>query len=293
MRSPRILRAIGFLSILTAILSLSACDIFGDPNAIIRHINHSTAKVEDLSAEEIALAKEKLVIAYWYPNAGISTQAFGHQIWAGMQGMDAFYGDSGAYDVGDMDDASGRLRMGRIDGSLDIEAGQEGAWVSSTRVFLAANPQVNVVIWAWEDQLGQDMSDSTLNAYLFSMSALETEYPQVRFVYMTGHADGSGTAGNQCRWSRFIRNYCMTNSKYLYDFYDLDCYDPSNTYFGDKSVDSDCNYQKEGVGIRNWGVEWDPEGSKSWPVQCNTHNVNANQKARAAWNLWVNLVKSL
>ncbi len=32
------------------------------------------------------------------------------------------------------------------------------------------------------------------------------------------------------------------NNKVLYDFYDIECYDPDDRYFGDQYVNDDCSY---------------------------------------------------
>jgi hypothetical protein len=54
------------------------------------------------------------------------------------------------------------------------------------------------------------------------MAQLESEYPGVTFVYMTGNAQGS----EQNRYDRNnqIREFCRQNNKILFDFADLDCW---------------------------------------------------------------------
>ena len=49
------------------------------------------------------------------------------------------------------------------------------------------------------------------------MNKLENEYPNVHFVYMTGHLDGSGLNGNLHIRNEQIRNYCKNNNKILFD----------------------------------------------------------------------------
>ena len=68
------------------------------------------------------------------------------------------------------------------------------------------------------------------------MNGLENDYPNVRFVYMTGHLDGSGTSGNLNQRNEQIRNYCTTNGKTLYDFNDIESYDPDGNYYLDKDA---------------------------------------------------------
>ena len=85
------------------------------------------------------------------------------------------------------------------------------------------------------------------------MSGLEADYPDVHFVYMTGHTDGSGLAGTLHIRNQQIRDYCAANAKILYDFEDIESYDPDGNYFGDRYVTDDCDYDG---GSRNWATEW-------------------------------------
>jgi hypothetical protein len=105
---------------------------------------------------------------------------------------------------------------------------------------------------------------------------------------MTGHADGSGETGNLHLRNHQIRNYCIANNKVLYDFYDIECYDPDGEYFGDKNVNDDCSYTGG-----NWAIEWQSshiEGVDWYNcTAAHTQPLNANLKAYAAWWLWASL----
>jgi hypothetical protein len=105
---------------------------------------------------------------------------------------------------------------------------------------------------------------------------------------MTGHADGSGLEGNLHLRNQQIRDYCVANDKVLYDFYDIECYDPDGTYFGDQYVDDGCNYTGG-----NWAIEWQNshvEGVDWYSCgAAHTQPLNANQKAYACWWLWATL----
>ncbi len=80
---------------------------------------------------------------------------------------------------------------------------------------------VNISLWAWCTQLDY-YSLSEAQGYLNAMAKLESEYPNVTFIYMTGNAQSA----LQNRYSRNnqIRNYCKNNNKYLFDFADFDCW---------------------------------------------------------------------
>jgi len=145
------------------------------------------------------------------------------------------------------------------------------------------------VMASWCGQVSNS-TESNINNYLATMDGLEGEYPNIRFVYMTGHADGTGLSGNLHVRNQQIRDYCEANDKWLYDFYDIECYDPDGAYYGDRNVDDGCNYTGG-----NWAIEWQTAHPDEWWACGSAHSqpLNANQKARAAWNLWVRLARDL
>ena len=69
--------------------------------------------------------------------------------------------------------------------------------------------------------------------YLSLMDGLEQEFPGVTFVYMTGHLTGTGVGGNLNQRNEQIRAYCRANNKVLFDFADIESYDPDGDYFLD------------------------------------------------------------
>jgi hypothetical protein len=83
---------------------------------------------------------------------------------------------------------------------------------------------------------------------------------------MTGHAN----AGSNCEWThnanQKIRNHCEDNNRILFDFNDLESWNPEGEYFGDgdaqgnytgaKRLGEDISYNKAGGGRGNWGTEW-------------------------------------
>jgi len=80
----------------------------------------------------------------------------------------------------------------------DGDLGHEGdtSWAERTRCHLdGAGSDRNVVVWSWCGGVS-DNTAAGINAYLSAMSLLEQEYPDVTFVYMTGHLDGTGATGN-------------------------------------------------------------------------------------------------
>ena len=110
--------------------------------------------------------------------------------------------------------------------------------MNKTRDVLNHNPTINVSQWSWCTQVNY-YSETDVQAYLDSISLLESEFPNVTFVYMTGNAQtGPGNHYNQSEdqgYNRYlrneqIRNHCMLNGKVLFDFADIDCwwYNPTS-----------------------------------------------------------------
>lgn len=246
-------------------------------------IDHSSVLERSLASNEVIAAKAKLNIVYWHTSHG-------SQLSTGMAGMDAFYGGTGLYAVGGADAPAGSLRYDDHDGCDLGNNGDDGIpWDTRTRAWLNAHPAVNVVVWAWCGQVS-GATEESINDYLSRMSALETEFPRVRFVYMTGHADGTGVSGNLYVRDKQIRDYCVANRKFLFDFYDLDSHDPDGVDYSDRNVADSCDY----VG-GNWAVEWQrAHRTEWWPcVSAHSEPLNANQKAKAAWQLWVAIANTL
>ena len=106
----------------------------------------------------------------------------------------------------------------------------DSAWESDTRNYLNDHPQTNLVMWSWCGQLSW-YNASEVSNYLNRMNGLEGDYPGVVFVYMTGHLDGGGPSGTLYTNNNIIRSYCTVNNKVLYDFADIESYNPDDTYY--------------------------------------------------------------
>ena len=249
-------------------------------------IDHRHTDLADVPLESIEAAKRELHIAYGHTSHG-------SQIITGMTGLTSFAnaphggstyawnngGKGGALDLADTP-FSGAYTPGNPDFT---------AWESATRSYLddPATADVNVVMWSWCSEVSS-VSAANIRTYLTLMSGLEEDYPGVRFVYMTGHTDGSGLTGTLHVRNQQIRDYCAANDKILYDFEDIESYDPDGTYFGDRNVDDGCDYDGG-----NWATEWQDSHTQGvdWYDCESAHSkpLNANLKAYAAWWLWARL----
>lgn len=128
------------------------------------------------------------------------------------------------------------------------------------------------------------------------MQELETTYPNVKFVYMTGHLDHWDEANNKAA-NDSIRRHCQREGKILYDFADIESYDPDGNYF--EYAHDNCDYYNGPGGslIGNWATEWRAVKTEGidWYLCSSAHSdaLNANQKAYAAWNLFSEIAKEI
>ncbi len=252
-------------------------------------------RTAEIPAADVNLAKSTLHIAYGHTSHG-------SQLVTGMSAMmahDPLYSFSEGGAAGSLD-----LR----DYAMDGDAGYYPDWVNNTRSYLGApvpatgrgssHPEINVVIWSWCGQVSGITEQEMTEHYLAPMAQLETEYPGIRFVYMTGHLDGSGTTENLNLRNNQIRQFVLANNKILFDFADIESYDPDGDEFLSRLADDGCYY--DGGYEKNWAAEWmlaNPSNILSHlanahlaPDSCAHSNVlNCVLKGRAAWWLWARL----
>lgn len=257
-------------------------------------IDHTCTDITAIPSAAIEQAKAALHIGYGHTSHG-------SQLTTGMTGLVAF-ANGGGLGLSHPDDifewnnggTGGALDLEEGDGYgsgwLDHDCGYYPAWVSETEEYLddPSHVDVNVIIWSWCGQASGRTEQQMIDTYLAPMTQLELDYPGVTFVYMTGHADGTGETGNLHLRNQQIRDYCIANDKVLYDFYHIECYDPDGTYFGDQFVSDDCSYTGG-----NWAIEWQDSHTEGvdWYDCSSAHSqpLNANQKAYACWWLWATL----
>ncbi len=274
----------------------------GNPAALADEaiiVDHSCTDITAIPLEAIEASKANLRIAYGHTSHG-------SQLTDGMSGLVDFANAGGlglslpwdifAWNNGGLD---GALDLEEGDGYgsgwLDHDAGYYPNWVNETVAYLdePSHADVNVIIWSWCGQVSDKYSAGTLESeYLAPMTQLEADYPYVQFVYMTGHVDIWDDADNKAA-NQMIRDYCVANDKVLYDFADIEHYDPDGTYF--EFVHDNCNYYAGpgSVLLGNWATEWQSSHTQGldWFACGSAHSqpLNANRKAYAAWWLWARL----
>ena len=164
---------------------------------------------------------------------------------------------------------------GTIFSEVEDDLGTNGdtTWAPGTRNFLNAHPECNMVMYSWCGGVSIN-SEAGINIYLDKVSELENDYPDVKFVYMTGHLDGTGETGNLYVRNNQIRAYCQANDKILFDFADIESFDPDGNYYPNAS--DSCE----------WCYTWcsDPGNDCIDDCTCaHSHCFNCFQKAKAWW----------
>lgn len=263
-------------------------------------IDHTCTNITLIPTVAIQAAKTNLHIVYGHTSHG-------SQLITGMNGLVAFSNGGGLGMSRPTDlfahngsGSDGSLHLVDYYGSFGGSAAQDlgnpdrTKWASATDSYLASHPQINVIIWSWCGEVSTATS-SDITTYLTLMNNLEVKYTNVKFVYMTGHLDGTGLTGNLHLRNEQIRQYCRDNNKWLYDFADIESWgpDPGSNYpwgvvdLRSQNPDDGCNY---GSGS-NWATAWQTSHSGGW-YSCNSAHsqpLNANLKAYAAWWLWARL----
>ena len=247
-------------------------------------IDHICAKLEPITETAINQAKQTLHIAYGHTSHG-SQLITGMSALVGQTNLNGYKGDIYNWNEGGI---GGALDIDDYFGSGDLGHNGDTTWALPTRNYLANNNDVNVIIYSWCGGVS-DNTTAGIQIYLDKMNELEEDYPNVTFVYMTGHSDIGSDATVKAN-NQQIKDYCIANNKVLYDFYDIERYDPDGTFF--EFTNDYCNYY-DGAGgtlLGNWASEWQDSHTEGidWYDCSPAHTLalNGNLKAYAAWWLW-------
>jgi len=254
-------------------------------------IDHNCIDLDQIPDQYIDNAKANLWIGYGH-------SSHGSQLTSGMDALEDYFTD-GTY-AWSHAGGPGELHLFEGDGwtgssgYLRWDLGH-GLWPDQTRTYLDDHPGCNVIIWSW---CGQVNEVNLQSHYLGPMNQLESEYPNVKFVYMTGHLEGEGTGGSLHLANQQIRDYCVTNNKILFDFADIERYDPDcEVNYQDYFADDACNYTPSGGGTENWADNWitaNPDHELTLISQINvgcshSRQLNCTKKGIACWFLWARL----
>lgn len=234
-------------------------------------IDHTTADITLIPPEWLQAARENIVWFYGHTSHG-SQLITGSEYLRDLVSADVYNFVTDWQTVPDQIQPSA-LRLAD-DGDWSWEPSE---FIARAREFLDRSDnqsKVNAFMWSWCGQLSEEGTD--VQGYLEMMSQLESEYPNVRFVYMTGHTDGGSeilTRNNQ-----IIRDWVIAHNGILFDFADIESWDPAGNYY--PQSDDSCS----------WCADWCREHS----AQCrglpgfdngcaHTEGYNCLRKAQAFW----------
>ncbi|MDH4198572.1 MAG: GPI anchored serine-threonine rich family protein, partial [Candidatus Aminicenantes bacterium] len=270
------------------LILLCALGAFGQP--II--IDHTSTDLSKVPSAWITQAKNLLRISYGHTSHG-SQLVTGIMAFRGSSGDPYYFTySSGVYQAGTF--------LNDYYPSGDLGNPDRTTWAARTRDLLnrSGGCDRNVIMWSWCGQA--DTTAENIDLYLSLMNQLEADYPSVKFVYMTGHLNGTGATGNLNLRNEQIRNYCRANNKILFDFAAIESYDPDGlvNYMVLRANDN-CDYDSDGNGSldRNWASTWIANNPTheltQLASQCgscaHSQQLNCILKGRAFWWLMARL----
>ena len=238
-------------------------------------IDHNCLKIDKIPAKYIKKAKKDFRIAYGHTSHG-------SQLISGMQALAKV---NSLYKYSSNKKSPEAFLWDRIP-SGDLGNPNQEAWADKTREMLKSfGKNRNLVIWSWCGQAGR--KSTNIDKYLQLMSQLEKEFPNVTFVYMTGHLNGSGPRGTLHKNNEKIREFCKKNGKVLFDFADIESYDPDGKInYNELYCRDNCEYRKGRIKY-NWAKEWltkNPDHKFAMPKRAaHTHPLNGAMKGQAFW----------
>jgi hypothetical protein len=229
-------------------------------------IDHTCSDISQIPESWIDEAKANFRISYGHTSHG-------SQIVTGMDMVINEHSSLYYYDYTSGSCSFNDVFLCDIYPSGDLGNPDRETWAQRTRDLLdhSSNDR-NLIMWSWCGQ--HNTSEDNINTYLNLMNQLEIDYPDVTFVYMTGHLNGGSgpPVGQTYLRNEQIRQYCRDNNKILFDFADIESWDPDGN---DHRDDDDACY---------WCADWCSTHSCPSCDSCaHSHCFNCYQKGKAFW----------
>jgi len=183
-------------------------------------IDHTNTDVGKIPAEWLEAARNNIIWVY-------GSTSHGTQLWTGADFLSnmnpTVMSFIKAWKALPAQTNPPALRMGYTnDWSWD-----ESGFLSVARNILSGIPEGTAFMWSWCGEMSYSSPD-TVNSYLNIMQQLESEFPDVTFVYMTGHTDSDNPTLLDTN-NNIIRKFVKDHNKVLYDFADIESYLPNGT----------------------------------------------------------------
>jgi hypothetical protein len=197
-------------------LMLAASVVFGAGRGAPIVINHLCADLAAIPADAIQTAQD---VCKWH----YARLSHGRQLMVGFENIEAadpFYAAIWPKTGGSLPVEPGTLCI--YTDAVSSDSYWRGSGIDITRSILAGTPALNISALSWCAELNT-ASESYVQEYLTALQTLESEFPDVTFVYFTGTAqDSAGYGYNRYLRNKQIRDFCVANNRVLYDFEDLD-----------------------------------------------------------------------
>jgi hypothetical protein len=238
-------------------------------------IDHTSTDLSRIPDQWINAAKNDLQIAY-------SHTSHGSQIITGLNALANFPAYAGKYQWSSTESVDSTVLSLRdramttppdlSQGDTDNDGNGYADWADATYDYLTevdgegnyVHDTINVVMWSWCNIAGHNI-DRYINSMewligLFSTggSHARADVLPVQFVFMTAHANGGGEYDSSDTPNRQIRQHCIDNDRILFDFSDIENYNPDDEYFLDKLLNDTLDYDSDDNGTRdvNWASEF-------------------------------------
>ncbi len=259
-------------------------------------VDHTNTDLSDIPSQWITQAKADIHAAY-------NHTSHGSQLITGMNALENFptFGSTYAWsDTTEGDSNSLSLDDRGLPSPPDLSQGDADSdsdgiadWAETTYAYLddPSHYNVNVIMWSWCNISGHD-----IDRYIRSMEWLIAQFSTggstytdgvmtspasphsrtashpVKFVFMTAHANGGGEGDSSDTPNEQIRAHVSAYDRILFDFSDIENFDPDDTtgtpdssvnshYYLDKRLTDVLSYDNSapydsGSRDGNWAVEY-------------------------------------
>ena len=139
-------------------------------------------------------------------------------------------------------------------------------------------------LWTWCGQM-TSYSEALVQKYIDVLAGFEQEYPGTRFIYYTGHTDGNAPGSTTTRvWenNNLVRQYVADNDKILFDFAEIESYDPDGNFYPNAS--DGCQWCGDWCAAHPGSFE-----CQSLPSCSHSHGLQCTLKGQAFWWLMARL----
>ncbi|MEN8179863.1 MAG: hypothetical protein ABFS39_14770 [Pseudomonadota bacterium] len=142
----------------------------------------------------------------------------------------------------------------------------------------------DVSLWTWCGQMSY-YSDAQIQEYIDVMAQFESEYPDAAFVYYTGHTDGSAPPSTLWRHNDMVRQHVQETDGVLFDFADIESYDPDGNFYPDAS--DSCEWCEDWCAAHPTSFEC--QHHEEIPYCAHTHDLQCALKGQAFWYMMARL----